>query len=258
MLKILKIGICLLMLTSCNPSETRGKNISDIPPDYKKAALLNVQMGEAYFAKGQYVRAKTKFLHALELQPKLPEVHSAIAYYYEKIGEDSLAQEHHKKAIRYGDNRGTFYNNYGTFLCNKGKYAEADKAFTKVLQDPQYIQTAQVYENAGSCALKAQETAKAQSYFIKAINHDPTRSEVLLLLADCDYKLTQYQQARYHLDEYLQAEEHSSRSLLLSILVNKQLNNYDAVASDGIKLRNLFPDSNEAVEYKKMVSNGYN
>jgi type IV pilus assembly protein PilF len=258
MFKMLKVGICFLALTNCVSSDHPATIVSNTPPDYKKAALLNVQMGETYFAKGQYMRAKTKFLHALELQPKLPEVHSALAYYYERIGEDLLAQEHHLKAIRYGDNRGMFYNNYGTFLCNKGRYGEADKAFNKVLQDTQYIQTAQVYENAGSCALKDHKVAKAQAYFVKAVNHDPGRSETLLSIADCDYKLKHYEQAKHHLDEYIQTHKHNPPSLLLSILINKQLNNQDIVASDSIKLRNLYPDSSEALEYKKMVSNANN
>jgi type IV pilus assembly protein PilF len=257
MLKILQVGIVMCAFISCTSNNT-ANNVSQNPADYKKAALLNVQMGETYFARGQSMRAKAKFLHALELQPKMPEVHSAMAYYYENIGEDELALQYHKNAIRYGDGQGGFYNNYGTFLCNKKHYQQADVAFNQALNDPKYIQTGQIYENAGNCALQANKVAKAQMYFTKAINHEPERADVLLSLADCDYKLGHYTQAKHHLDEYMYNRQHNSKSLFLSVLINNKLNNKDLAASDALKLKSLFPASAETIAYKKMVSNGNN
>ena len=148
-------------------------SISCADPNTHRAALLNVEIGENYLEHGQMELAKQKLVHALELQPKLAEAHSAISYFYETVGDIKEAETHHDQAIRYGSGRGSFYNNYGTFLCRQGRLQEADIAFNEALKDKKYIRTAEVYENAGICALKQQNVAKAREYFKNAVKHNP-------------------------------------------------------------------------------------
>jgi type IV pilus assembly protein PilF len=104
-----------------------------------------------------------------------------MAYFREKVGDYPEADRLYKQAIKLSlNNKGAVYNNYGAYLCRQAQYEAADEAFQKALQDKDYARTAEVYENAGLCALKASNihlVQKAQTYLRQAIQHDPTREQ---------------------------------------------------------------------------------
>ncbi len=258
MITVTTKNISLMLLTSlltigCSSGDTNSKSIMFNKPDYKLASDLNVQMGEKYFKDGQYARAKTKLLHAIKLQPDSPSAHSAIAYFYENIGELSLAKKHHELSIKHGNNAGTYYNNYANFLCRRHEYKKADQVFNLALADQQLVDTSIVYENAGSCALEANNDKTALYYFTKAFNHDPSKTHLRLPLAKLNHKLGQNKDALALLELYQKSVELTPEILLLSIKIKTAENNTDANV-DAMKLRNLFPGSKEMIEYNELIA----
>lgn len=252
-LRILVIGFLSVCLISCMESNPSSRNDhaqgQESTVDFHKAALLNVEMGEAYLAQGQVPRAKQKFIHALELKPKLPEAHTSIGYFYEKVGDLVEAEHHYKQAISYGNGKGRFYNNYGTFLCRQARFKEADKAFNNAIKDKQYIKTAEVYENAGLCCLKEKNLEKAQVYFQTAAMRDPSRSIASLELATIEFERQNYAVAKEYLENFKTISEPNPRSLLLGIKLNTILGDKHQLASETLKLRNMFPDSPQYKQY---------
>jgi len=252
--KIIAISLLSIGLISCADSNKTIKDEhasleQESTVDFYKAALLNVEMGEAYLAQGQIPRAKQKFIHALELKPKLPEAHTSIGFFYEKVGDLKEAEYHYKQAINYGSGKGRFYNNYGTFLCRQSRYKEADKAFNNAIKDKQYIKTAEVYENAGLCSLKEANLDKAQFYFKTAVDRDPNRSVASLELAALEFERHNYVVAKQYLDNFRLAGEPNPRSLLLGIKLSKVLGDKNQLASESLKLRNMFPNSPQYKQY---------
>lgn len=235
-------------------SETVSKN--SIQPtevvrkaDFYKAALLNIEMGQSYLMQGQVSRAKQKFVHALELKPKLPEAHSAIGYFYETVGDFEEAETHHTQAIRYGGDKGRYYNNYGTFLCRQRRFKEADRAFNNALKDKQYIKTAEVYENAGLCSLQQPDIDKAYVYLKTAIRNDPHRSLAILELANIELNRQNLTVALYYLQLFKQTSQPTAKSLWLSIQIYKQLGKRDELASAALQLKSLYSDTKEYSEF---------
>lgn len=154
-----------------------------------QAAMVNIELGLGYLEMEQIARAKTKLTHAVQMAPNLPEAHTAYAYFLEKVGDTEEAALEHKKAIQLVSgtgsvvknnvkrgvvkNKGAVFNNYGAFLCRRAQYKEAESAFKMALEDKDYPKTAEVYENAGLCALKAKEFKQAEYYLKTAILRDP-------------------------------------------------------------------------------------
>lgn len=167
----------LFMVTGCHTNTSS---------EMHKTALVNIELGLNYLAKGEYTRAKTKLTHALALCPNAFETHSAMAYFLEKVGESCEAENEHKKAIKCSHKmlkeNGAVYNNYGTFLCRQGRFKEADRTFNKALKDKDYPNTAEIYENAGISALKSQQHEKAKNYLHKAMQHNPKQKQAILEL----------------------------------------------------------------------------
>ncbi len=249
----------------CNPSSTTEakkdiekdpvllatghESIDPPPPELQKAALVNVEMGLGYLSQGNTSRAKSKFIHALKLAPTSHEVHTAMAFFLEKVGDIKESEKEHRKAIRYGSGKGAVYNNYGAFLCRQGRMKEADVTFQKALLDKQYERTAEVYENAGMCSMKAEDMAAAENYFKTALMRDPRRSNTMLELAALNLKQGNFQEAKTYLNHYKQTSEPSARSLWLGIQLAHRTHDSTALANQSLVLKNLFESSPEYQQY---------
>ena len=196
-LKILKF----LLLASCFFLQAcqANKEDDDLPnknqPNFSKAATFNMQLGLGYLKQGDRPRAKKKLLTALGQEPSSADINAAMAYYLEQTSELEEAKKYYLKAISLSANSGAQLNNYGTFLCRQAEYKKAETYFLKAVKDPQYINTAGAYENAGLCVLAIPDTEKAKVYFNKALNQDPTRKESFYELVKLENKEEHYEQA---------------------------------------------------------------
>jgi type IV pilus assembly protein PilF len=153
-----------LLLTACHTQT--------IDP---QLALINVQLGLHYFQHQAPQLAKQKLLLARQQAPRHPEVLAAWAYYYEQVGQTQSAARYYRQAIRYSRRGGKQLNNYAVFLCRQGNFASAEQYFLAATRDPNYINSALAYENAGLCAKKNGKLPQAKGYFVKALQHDPKR-----------------------------------------------------------------------------------
>lgn len=171
----------LSALAACVPQSTEVNSVSineeGIPLSVlkynPKAASINAQLGIGYLQQGDVERAKTKLLIAEKQDPHSSEVASAMAYYYDTIGNAQEAERYYQQAYSWAKHKGDVANNYGVFLCRQKRYPEADRYFQKAIQDPNYVRTAQTYENMGLCHLLQNDKAGAKVYFSKAIRIDP-------------------------------------------------------------------------------------
>lgn len=213
--------------------------------DLKKAALLNIELGQNYLAQGQVSRAKKKLLHALELAPNLAEAHSSLGYFYETVGDNKMAEKYYRKAIFLGKEQGVFHNSYGLYLCGQNKYKEADKEFSIAVQDSNYAKTAEVYENAGMCALKAANLPMAENYFKIAVRYDSKQVASLMELAEMVFKRGDIEQSQYYLGKLRAQVEPTPRILWLAIQIARKNSDNDALASNALLLKNLFANSQE-------------
>lgn len=166
------------------------------------AAAYNTQLGLAYLKQGDRPRAKRKLINALTLAPNSAEANVAMAYYLEKTDDIEEAEEYYRKALAITPKNGAQLNNYGAFLCRRGKYQEADNYFIKAIKDPQYLHRAGAYENAGLCAAAIPNYYKAKRYFIKALKQDPQRKQALYELASIELKQKEAQKALMYLQQY--------------------------------------------------------
>lgn len=241
------IIISSIIIAACS---SKYNSLTNNKIDYKKAALLNVELGRNYLANGYTERAKKKFVHALELKPDLAEAHSGMGYFWEVVKEYKEAESHYRKSITLGNGKGMFYNQYAVFLCERGRYKEADKNFVLAINDKFYDQTSEVYNNAALCSLKHSDLKKAEQYFTKALHHDPQKVHILLDLAKVALSQQEFNVSADYLKQFYTFNNNkpTAEYLLLSVKVAKALRQDDLAASKLLVLKNLFPNS---VEYSE-------
>lgn len=192
----------LVLLQSCQYNTEAESERTEKAKKRAESASFNIQLGMGYLKQGNMPRAKKKLLLALEAEPDSLEAVGSMAYYNEKTNNLDEAQKYYLKAIALSHNQGAQLNNYGTFLCRTGKYAEAETYFLKAVNDNNYLNTAGAYENAGLCAEAIPDIDKAVTYFSKALDQDPRRSQSLYELATIELKKDNPEKALDYLQKY--------------------------------------------------------
>ncbi len=244
--------LCLLIpvLTACTPENARRDE--DIAP----AARINTELGAAYIRDHNYDRAMKKLKRALREDSSYPLAHSTIAVLYEQLGEMGRADEHFRTALRLDPKNAAIHNNYGGFLCRRGRLKEAEAQFELAATNPLYENAEFAYTNAGLCALKIPDKAKAEKYFRAALNKQPRFAPALFHMAQLSYENKHYLSARAYLQRYSEVAKETPAYLWLGIQVETKLGDQNAVASYSLRLKGKFPDSPEAQKLAEREQHG--
>ncbi len=243
----------LVLLSACTTTSSSfttpyaTKDNTNVGSDYdlEKAAATRLTLGLRYLAQGDFEKAKFNLDKALAHYPKSEEVQRGIAWYYEKVNEDKLAEEHYQKALSINDKNPSLLNQYGVFLCRKGKLKKSLEMFQASIAIPSNKDVSSTYENAATCNIMAGNEEAAENYYRKALNHNPEQQDSIFGMARIEYSKGRNKRTRAYLSRYEAVAKHNPRSLWLALRNESKLGNMDAASSYAIKLEQLFPDSNE-------------
>mgnify|MGYP000182740002 CR=1 FL=1 len=226
-MKTLTLGLLLLMgqfaLVGCVTVNQDGHAVTKTDP--VTMAESRIALGLGYLDSGNMIRAHDNLQQALTHAPQYYRAQLSMAHYYETVGEEEKAEKMYKLSLRQHAKNGNVLNNYGTFLCKRGDYDEADQMFNRAIEQPYYFLIPASYENAAFCALKAKDTEKAKYYFARAIDHDPHRPKSILQLAKLEIDDGQYTEARIRLMRFNQTYGMKKPSLQLMIELERAAGN---------------------------------
>lgn len=244
---------CAMFIAASTGCTTTGGYAGRAQP--QKAADINAQLGLRYMEQGNYKVALEKLERALEFNSRHAQAHHYLGVLYERLGQYDDADEHYRDALSYSD-ESAIRNNYGVFLCSRGKYDAAEKQFLAVLKDPMYPAREGVYENLGMCLAKKPDLEKADTYLRKGLSINAKMHKSLLAMAQVKFAQGEYLRARAYLQRYLAEKNvsHTAQSLWLGIQIERRLGDQNAVASYGVLLRNKFADSEEAKLYRESLA----
>ena len=252
------ITVCYLfaiavLVNGC--SSKIGKDRVDIPKKTNQIASANLKLATAYFENGQYEKSLEKLKRALEADKRYSPTHNMLGLLYQRLDQPALAGRYFEESVRLDPYNSQSLNNYGQFLCQLGKYEEAEKAFMKALENPLYEKPEIAYTNAAFCAQKSDDYRKAITYYRKALEFQPKMPLALINMAKLSFEADNFLSARAYIQRYMELVTHSPQTLWLAIRVEKKLGDEDALSSYGLLLRNKFSDSEEAKLYGEMLVN---
>jgi len=273
--KLLSLVISLFVLTACgsnskdtiNPiKETEAQPEMSLNEINVNRAAAYIRIGIEQEGKLNHQEAKQKYSDAMQLLNQVLEednkyapAHMTMAYLYERLGLSVEADKHYQRALKINANYGDAHNNYGQFLCKRGQTQAADEHFQAALAQPLYGRKVNTYTNAGMCALRTQQYARAHEYLLEAIQMNPYFLPALLQMANVKYYLQDNATAKVYLDRYVElAKTHTPQTLVLNIQIEKAQHNYDAVARYTSLLRTQFPDAPETLELNSILQQSHN
>jgi type IV pilus assembly protein PilF len=212
----------------------------------QRLADLNVQMGVEYMREGNHEVALKKLKKALEYDSRSSTAHTTLGILYNRLGEAEQAERHYSQAVKLAPKEPGALNNYGQFLCARGRVEDGLKLFERALEDPLYRTPAVPWTNSGLCSLGAGDRDAAESYFRSALQVDAEFPIALLQMTKLKLENGEHLSARAYLQRYTAVAEPSAQTLWMGVQIERGLGDEDAASSYALVLKSKFPDSEEA------------
>lgn len=209
-------------------------------------ARIHTELAAQYFTRGQYAIALSELRTTLEATPNYAPAHNMQGLVHNELKEFPQAEASFRRAIQQAPDYSEARNNFGYFLCQRGRYDEGLAHFDAALSNPLYSSPDKALANAGTCSLDKGDLAKAEAYLQRALMRMPTQPTALLAMADVYYRRGQYPDARAALTRLAGVTEFNADALWLGVRVERKLGDKAAEASYGAQLRRRFPDSAQA------------
>jgi len=260
----LMLGLAVLALGGCKDDFARSDMeykpqpamVSTEKSDPVAAASTNLGLAKGYYAQGQLKLAMEKCEKAISLNPKLFDAHSLLALVHEQVGQAQESEQHHKRAVELAPKNGSMNNNYGAFLCRRGRYDEADARFAAALADPFYETPEAALSNRGSCAMRGGKPEVAELSLRESLKRKPDQPEVMVQLAQILFQKGDYLRARAFVQRYEATGKPSADTLELAMMIEERLGNEGAVAEYRRRIVAEFPESDQAQRLSKSEEKG--
>jgi type IV pilus assembly protein PilF len=231
-------GTALVALAACVTTGDLQRPKSD-----KDAAIANVKLGVAYMQQNNLALAKEKLERAEKQDPKNLEVHTSLAFLYEKLEKPEEAEREYQAALKVSPGSADVANNYAVFLCRSGKVDAAIKMFDSAAQNKLYSTPWAADTNAAVCLRANKRGAEAVPYLERALALRPNYAEAVLELGDLQLELGHPDVAQKTVDRYLSMGIATPEVLLIG--VRAAIVRGDRVSADNYarRLRRDFPNS---------------
>lgn len=233
-------------LTGC-VTETAGET-QMTPSRLRDLAKARTALAADYYQRKQYAVSLEELALAMQADPDYSPAYSMRALVHVALLEDRDAERDFRRSLDLDPKNSEAHDNYGWFLCERGRQAEGVKQHLMAAKDPLYPQQGAAYMRAGECAIRANQLGNAEVYLEKAQILQPDLAQVYFDLAGLSYITGDYLTAENRFNTFRKAvhDQLSAEHLLLGVRIEHKLGNRRAEATLANRLRTKFPDSREA------------
>lgn len=239
--------VILMVSTLCACAGPSPKELQKEKND-KQAAKINTQLASGYIRRGDLEFAKEKLLKAIEFDKTYVPAYTTMAVLMSMIDDNTEAENYYLEALDIDPRNPELQNNYGTFLCNNGKYEEAIEQFNKTLRNQFYETPEAAHANLGYCLLQGEDPnyKLAEKHLRIALKKYPNLASALLAMGELGIHTKNYLMTRAYTQRYHALMKPSSHSLWIQIQAEHALGDKDYFIKLSRKLFKQFPNSEEA------------
>ena len=239
-MRLLFALLLALSLAGCGSQPGKDEHLQAV-------AKVRTELAAAYYERAQLGVALDELRQALQAEPDYAPAYSVRGLIHMALREDKEAEEDFRHSLRLDSVNSDAHNNYGWFLCQRGRERESVKEFLAALKNPLYATPEKAYLNAGLCSKKAGEMKDAEEFLKKALLLQPNMPEALLGIAELDFANGDYMSAKSSFTRFAQSDgvDLTAENLWLAVRIARKTGDRDAESSYALRLRNRFPDSPE-------------
>jgi type IV pilus assembly protein PilF len=246
-MKLFNLFFISLLLGGC---ATSGGGSSGTPqPDKSRAqasARIHTELAASYYERAQYSIALQEIALALKADEDYPPAYTVRALVRMVLREDDKADADFRRSLELDGANSETHNNYGWYLCQRGRAKESIAQFQEALNNPLYATPEKAYVNLGVCSKKAGLMKEAENNLQRALILHPGMPEAFYGLADWNYDSGDYARAKSYFLRFSQVSpELNAEQLWLAVRIERKMRDRNSEASYALQLRKHFPDSRE-------------
>ncbi len=237
--KYASLVLMLSMLAACaagGPSK-RTKDAERI----QRLSQTYTKKGAIYLSEGKLKIALHDLHKAIDLDPENAEAYGTLGVLYERLGKLDEAERYYARARKLAPENPTILNNYGRHLCAQGKFQEGLKVLQRAAADPLYETRWIPLTNAGECALKAGDLAKAEAFLRQALTLNGNFPPALAAMAELSFRKGKYLSARAFIERYKAQARLTEAMLRLAVKVETALGDSQAARAYQEQLQSFSP-----------------
>ena len=210
-------------------------------------ARVHTELAAQYYERAQLGVAMEELGKALHAESSYAPAYNVRGLVNMALHEDRQAEEDFQRSLRLDSGNSDAHNNYGWFLCQRGKERDSIKQFMAALKNPLYATPEKSYLNAGVCSQKGGNARDAEEFLQKALILRPNMPEALLALAELSFANGDYAGAKSYFMRFTQSRDAalSAPSLWLAVRIERRMGDRNSEESYALQLRKHFPDSRE-------------
>ena len=251
---VVLVTLAVLSLAGCVTTESGGFQDKKDP---QKTLSYSIQAARNYIQQGNWEAAKRHLKTALEIDDRNADVHETMAQVFWNTGEFEQAELHFRRAISLDGKSSRVRNNYAAFLYQQKRYADAEVQLEKVADDLLYEKRSEAFVGLGRVRLKLKKYREAKDVLERARLMERNSMLAVFELAEAYYQLGEYSKSQELYDAYRQQlNAQTPGSLWLGIRLADKFGDHNAQASYALALKNLYPRSEEYLEYMSVYGNG--
>lgn len=246
-----------LMLAGCasppSPaaSEREPRTASD-QTDPERRARVRLELAGLYLGRGQSSTALDEVKRAIAAKPDLAEAYSMRGLIYASMGEPVLAEESFQRSLQLAPRDGEAMHNYGWFLCQQRRFDEAERQFSAAVAQTQYRDAVRTLLAQGVCQARAGRWPEAERTLSRSYELDPSSPVTAYNLSEVLVRRGEFDRARFYIGRINAVPEMATaQSLWLAARIERGLGNEQSVQEFGRRLRERFPQSDEALRFER-------
>lgn len=214
-------------------------------PEARRRARIRLELAVKYYEAGKMAVALDEVKQALVNDPTYGDAYNLRGLIYMGLNELGQAEDSFRRALGLRSNDSNVLHNYAWLLCQQQKYAEADKYFLQVLNNPAYIARSKTLMAQGLCQARSGQKEQAEHTLLKAYELDAGNPVVGYNLSELFMRRGDLKRAQFYIRRINNSELANAETLWMGIKVERGLNDVVAVRQLSDQLRKRFPESRE-------------
>ncbi len=236
--------------SSALPGESKDRVTASDEPESSKRARVRMELASAYFARGQMTTALDEVKLAIAADPTLVAAFNLRGLIYASLGDDRLAEESFRHALRLDARDADTMQNFGWYLCQQKRFDEAEALFNQALAMPQYRDSPRTLLTQGICHARAGQWADAERSLQRSYELDPSNPATAVNLTEVLIRRGELERARFYIRRVNgSAQLVNAQTLWLAARIEHRLGNRQGERELGSQLRDRFPQSREAAAF---------
>lgn len=238
-----------------------GGCVNEIEPirpkvDVAKAEQSRIDAGFAYLRNKDKESARRHFQRALEINSNSSGAYTGLALVYQYDNDYVRAEENFQRALSLDSANSQARFNYSAFLYRQNRFQDAEQHLLKLVNDVEYDRRYLALLYLGRTELHLGKEDSAVTHLKQSLGLYPRLALANFELARIFFDRQDYATSKFYLDQYNANKRGrpSAASLWLKIRLEQIFENADQEASAVLLLKNMYPYSDEYLQYKKTLS----